>query len=407
MNARRRTSRTVRKSPNGGSDRTLSSLISQVLAAYTVEFDNEFERRMAERGFPGSRLSLVIWARLIRFIPESGVTIGDLRRQTQETFERLKHELGCLERWGFVVLRAESTVKGDAEDFASPKVRHAKRDGWGSGRGIRGQWNVRLTNRGLVACEVWQPLLGEIDRRWETRFGGGHIRRLRQSLESLAALVQDESRHRPGRDLARDLSDLPLPGPLSRVLSAFAREFARQSSAALSLCANTIRVLGESPISVADLPRLTGGSPEMCGIGWQLKPYVIVERDPSRTREKVVRLSPRGLKAQRDYHYLVGQIDAEWEARFGKRRFGQLRESLLAMFAALDGKPAPIVAGLIPPPGVARAGAPTASLGRREVGPAARQRMRDLVAQTEAFIRDPAHALPHFPLWDMNRGFGL
>jgi hypothetical protein len=32
--------------------------------------------------------------------------------------------------------------------------------------------------------------------------------------------------------------------------------------------------------------------------------------------------------------------------------------------------------------------------------------MRDLVAQTEEFVRDPAGTLPHYPLWDMNRGFG-
>jgi hypothetical protein len=46
------------------------------------------------------------------------------------------------------------------------------------------------------------------------------------------------------------------------------------------------------------------------------------------------------------------------------------------------------------------------ALGRRTVGPAARQRMRDLVAQTAEFMRDPAGTLPHHPLWDMNRGFG-
>jgi hypothetical protein len=32
--------------------------------------------------------------------------------------------------------------------------------------------------------------------------------------------------------------------------------------------------------------------------------------------------------------------------------------------------------------------------------------MRDLVNQTEAFVRDPLGTLPHYPLWDMNRGFG-
>ena len=38
--------------------------------------------------------------------------------------------------------------------------------------------------------------------------------------------------------------------------------------------------------------------------------------------------------------------------------------------------------GLVPPPGTARAGDQAPALGRRDVGAAARQRMRDLVAQT-------------------------
>jgi hypothetical protein len=29
-----------------------------------------------------------------------------------------------------------------------------------------------------------------------------------------------------------------------------------------------------------------------------------------------------------------------------------------------------------------------------------------MAKQTEAFLRDPAGTLPHYPLWDMNRGFG-
>ena len=62
--------------------------------------------------------------------------------------------------------------------------------------------------------------------------------------------------------------------------------------------------------------------------------------------------------------------------------------------------------GLKPPPGTTRAGAQTPALGRLDIGSAARQRKRDLVIQTEAFMRDPAGTLPHYPLWDMNRGFG-
>jgi DNA-binding response OmpR family regulator len=53
-----------------------------------------------------------------------------------------------------------------------------------------------------------------------------------------------------------------------------------------------------------------------------------------------------------------------------------------------------------------RSGTQAPALGRRDVGAAARQRMRDLAAQTQMFVQDPVNRLPHFPLWDMNRGFG-
>ncbi len=62
--------------------------------------------------------------------------------------------------------------------------------------------------------------------------------------------------------------------------------------------------------------------------------------------------------------------------------------------------------GMSLPPGVSSSGEQAPSLGRETVGPAARQRMRDLVAQTQTFIADPSKALPHYPLWDVNRGFG-
>lgn len=377
--------------------RNLASLISQVLVAYTVEFDNAFELQMGARGFPSARLSLILWARLIRFISENGIAVDELRAQIPGASEAIKHQLGCLERWRFIVL--QNKPDGERASIASLRDEpdREKRDGWGSGRGIRGDWTVRLTRKGLAAKEAWPPLFDEIDRRWEARFGKKHISRLRQLLDSLASGVKGDSEGKGG---------LPLPGLLAQALDAFAKEFDRRSSVPLWLCANPIRVLGKEPISVAELPRLTGSSPETCGIGWQLKPFIVVESDAKRGRGKRVRLSPRGLQAQREYHRLVSEIEAGWEGQLKEGQFQELREFLTGMFTAPDGQRPPIALGLVPPPGVARAGADAPSLGRREVGVAARKRMRDMVAQTEAFIRDPADALPHFPLWDMNRGFG-
>jgi hypothetical protein len=339
--------------------RPLSALLSQVLIAFTVEFDNEFERRMGEAGHPGARLSLVIWTSLMRFVADSPLSVRDLAAKAQEPETQIKFKLGCLERWGFVKLNHREP--------------HA--DGWGSGRGIRADWTVHLTSKGLIAGKIFPPLFEEIEKRWEKRFGKEEINQLRQNLS--------------------------LPISLRKQLQNLQLEFDNESPAPLLLSANAIRVLSEQPIRLAEMIRRTGGSRETSDIGWQLKPYVIVEPDPTATRGKVVSLSPRGLLAQAFYHHLTKEIEKRWEERLGKATIRTLRESLENLFETPE-----LSKGMIPPPGTARAGDQYPALGRRDVGPAARQRMRDLVAQTEAFVNDPAGNLPHYPAWDMNRGFG-
>jgi hypothetical protein len=344
-------------------------LLSQVLVAFTIEFDNEFERRMGDAGHPGAFLSMVVWGSLMRFVGETGTPVRELTARCQAA-DRVKFELGCLERWRFVLL----------ED--------AQRDGWGSGRGIRLDHVVRPTQRGRAACEVWPPLFGEIERRWEVRFGQDTIDRLRQALRGVLPHASSDDEYRW------------LPTLLSRALTSFQVEFDRESPVPLLYCANTLRVLAEQPVRLADLPGLTGLSAETSDIGWQLRPYVVVSPDPEAKQGKVVRLSSRGLKVQRDYVRLVHQIETRWEEIFGSATVDLLRQSLRGLF---DG---PLSEGMVPQPGTIRAGDPTPALGRRVVAPAARQRMRDMVAQTEAFVRDPAGSLPQYPAWDMNRGFG-
>jgi hypothetical protein len=398
------------------SRRSLSALLSQVLVAFTVEFDNEFERRMGEAGYPGARLSLVVWANVMRFVAPGAVSLRDLAAQALATEKQMKFELGCLERWGFVVLQPDP-----ADDRPVPTVAHHRsgrelRDGWGSGRGMRAGWMVRLTSKGLTASEIWPPLFDAIEQRWERRFGKDEISRLRQTLQDVAGQLGIELPHGlprswegteefpPRVTCGRGL--LPLPTLLSQLLLTFRLEFDRESPAPLVLCANTLRVLGERPIRAAEIPRLTGGSPETSDIGWQMKPYVVVKPDPTASRGKVVCLSPRGLRAQQTYHRLIAEIEKRWEARFGKEEIGRLRESLQGLFDRRTGDGALLSEGLVPPQGTVRAGDQAPALGRRDVGSAARQRRRDLVAQTGAFVRDPAGALPHYPAWDMNRGFG-
>jgi hypothetical protein len=399
-------------------DRPLSALLSQILVAFTIEFDNEFERRMGLAGYPGARLSLVVWSNLMRFLAERGVSVSDLTAQALVPKERMRFELGCLERWGFIALQPDPTDHRPIPLRAHRLAGRDLRDGWGSGRGIRSEWIVRLTTKGLKAAKIWPLLFREIEQRWQTRFGNEAIARLRETLQTVVGQLDFELPHGlpGGLEMAEAVAFpprsapvsalLPLPTLLSQSLLAFAMEFNRESSASLALSANTLRVLGEQPVHLGDIPRLTGGSPEASGLGWQLKPYVVVEPDPTASRGKVVRLAPRGLKARQAYHRLVGEIEKRWERRFGKGNIRRLRESLQGLCHQRGGDRSLLSEGLIPPQGVARAGGQAPSLGRRDVGVAAQQRMRDLVAQTENFVRDPANTLPHYPLWDMNRGFG-
>jgi hypothetical protein len=112
------------------------------------------------------------------------------------------------------------------------------------------------------------------------------------------------------------------------------------------------------------------------------------------------------MVARENYYNMTSAVEKRWETRFGKQTIRCLRESLSHLFVQRGGERLLIAEGLIAPEGTVRSGTPAPALGRQDVGAAAKQRMSDRVAQTALFIRDPVGALPHYPLWDMNRGFG-
>ena len=130
----------------------LSSLLSQALVAFTVELDNEFERRMSESGHHGARLSLVVWSNLMRFLVAGGMSVRDLAARALAPKERIKFDLGCLERWRFIVLQPDPADDCSIVTRTYGRAGRDLRKGWGSGRGIRADWFIRLTPEGLEGC---------------------------------------------------------------------------------------------------------------------------------------------------------------------------------------------------------------------------------------------------------------
>ena len=158
----------------------------------------------------------------------------------------------------------------------------------------------------------------------------------------------------PGRESPpEDVSGLSLPALLSRVLLAFAAEFERGSDVALAISANLLRVLDRQGARTRDLPPLAGVSKQAIsmatGIAGQ-QGLAAVEPDPAAARGKVVRLTPRGRRAQDSCRRLLAAIDDGWRERFGPAGIHGLRQAVDRLAAPHAGQPSPLRLGLEPYP---------------------------------------------------------
>jgi DNA-binding MarR family transcriptional regulator len=368
----------------------LPTLLSQVLIAFTIEFDNEAEHRMPHRTTTvptaaDSRprpwlVSMAMWSNFLQFVTADGVPLHELGGQARIT------NLGGLERWRYVV------VKPDPAD-SRPKP-------------PRADWLVRPTPGGRRAQEIWRPLAGEIEQRWQARFGAKEIGGLRSSLQDVTRELDPELpfylpvvwhqmfaalpplgwaalTRRPGATApGLDLSVL-----LSRALLAFALDFERESQLSLTISANALRILGDRGVAVRDLPRLAGVSKEAISmsVGFlERNGYVAVEPDPAAARTKLARLTPKGQRAQEAYRLLLAAIEERWETRFGADSIGGLRAALQGLLSQAAG-------------GQAAGGQPRMSQGLRPY-PDGWRAQRPYVTQTTAVVADPAGTLPHYPM---------
>jgi DNA-binding MarR family transcriptional regulator len=325
----------------------LTALLSQALVAFTIEFDNEFENRMPHRTTnygPTSDshhapwlVSLVMWSNCMQHVGAEGVTVNELQR-----LARTGTNLAGMQRWGYILVESAST--GSRSKRPGPEA------------------VIRSTRAGRKAQEVWRPLFGVIEQRWESRFGKDEIERLREALSALISQFDvalpdclpilgyglwsrerhsgddrflitppdDEQLESAGSE-SGNASHLPLSALLSRALLAFALTFERESNVSLAISANILRVLDEQGVQVRDLPRLSGVSKEAISMAMgilQDQHLAVVEPDPNGSRFNVVRLTPKGLDAQHAYPQLLRVIDERWQERFGKDNIYTLRESL-------------------------------------------------------------------------------
>jgi hypothetical protein len=80
-------------------------MLSHTLLAFTIEFDNEWERQMSEHEARRVLLtSLVMWANFMRFVGDEGVRIRTLAALARVSEDSILSRVAALERSGHVVV---------------------------------------------------------------------------------------------------------------------------------------------------------------------------------------------------------------------------------------------------------------------------------------------------------------
>ncbi|HEY2284160.1 MAG TPA: hypothetical protein VGH88_00310, partial [Streptosporangiaceae bacterium] len=237
--------------------------LSQVLTAFIIECDNQFEQRMPHRTtrhgssgdlrHPPWLVSMAMWANCLRFVPPGGIAAGELARRARLARPSMDLILTRMSQWwGYLAV---------APGPAAARL-------------------VTPTRAGRQAQEIWAPLPGEIEERWRQRFGPAVIAGLRAALVPAAGRAerlpdflpvgQAEPADGPAAagpsrsglalpELA--LPELALPELLSKVLLTLALDFERESglslgvytsrgAARLEISANVLRVLADEGTQV-------------------------------------------------------------------------------------------------------------------------------------------------------------
>jgi len=365
-------------------DLPLSVLLSQLLIAHTIELDNEFERRLAASGASPRVVSIVMWSNFLRFV-EHGIAVSELQQATQLPAARTLSMLAGMERWGYVCVAPRQAA-------GPPKTR---RDGFGSARGVHGEWIVRPTPAGRTAQRLWPSLLTEIDQRWVERFAPGSIEELRSALRSIVSGLGVEFPEylpivAPSDGMVSTVSAIRTVTPsddyrlsvlLSRVLLAYTIHFEHHSDCSLPLSANFLPRLASGSVAVNELPVAAGVSKEATSMALTYlakRGHAAVEG--SSWSSKRARLTAGSRTLLRRADPLHAEIEEEWQQQLGAHDVARLRTALGAVLEQRDAGGLPLLSsGLKPHPG-----------GWRARGP--------YLKQTLAMIADPRRGLPRHPI---------
>ncbi len=317
------------------SETPLSTLLSQVLIAFTIEVDNHFEQRMSRPARRPWLVSLAMWANFMRLVPAAGIAIAELEARAGAGKTDLRGANPGMVRWGYVTVGADGLV--------------------------------RPTVAGSRAQEIWAPLPREVESAWLGRYTGAV--NMRPALLALARQINEELPDYLPENVAHggrvgiprrpctapSMEDADLDAVLARVLLTFTRDFEELSTSSLSYAANPLRVLDSDGVSMGSLRARTGVAKESLQVmlNWLVKAGALVIEGAGRA--KAVRLTTSGEAMQGEHATRTAEVERVWRTRYGADALTELRSVLELLVPTTELEDSPLASAVEPMPGGWRA----------------------------------------------------
>jgi hypothetical protein len=298
----------------------LTSLLSQVLIALTVELDNEFEHRTphfisdSKGPWVGVWLtSYAMYANFLRFVDNDGVRMQELAEKAGYP-PPVHPAYHGMRRWGYVNYTPD--IAG-----SSPKKKDADA-------------MVSCTPNGRVARANWAECLRDLQSRWRER----GLDALQAALIPIASEIErplpeylpnvtfDRRQPELVDPLSRPAIDLDLLGLLSQCLLGMTYDYEAASPLALGTLSGLLEPLTEEPVPTRNLYELTGvATKEWSSAMTQVAKAGIAELGGKPTS---IRLTPAGLDLKAQGTRTLAAVEAQWRKAHGGPQLDKLRREL-------------------------------------------------------------------------------